>query len=97
MRSSRRNFLLLAGRAAAMGMRVSRAQKEMPPIAVLGSGAVDAVSSRTQMNGIAAGMKVLGLAEGRDYRIEARWAGSDSSRFPDLAPTLLATADEVIE
>jgi putative ABC transport system substrate-binding protein len=78
------------GSAAAAWPLVARAQRPVPVIAVLGSGAADSASSTIQMQLLGAGMRELGLVEGKDYVFEARWAGSDSSRIPALAAELLA-------
>ena len=43
-----------------------------------------------QMQLLGAGMRELGLVEGKDYVFETRWAGSDSSRISALAAELLA-------
>jgi putative ABC transport system substrate-binding protein len=66
------------------------AQKAKPVIAILGSGAEDASSSKQQMSLLDAGMRELGLVQGQDYAFETRWAGSDASQFSPLAAELLA-------
>ena len=88
----RRQFLAaLGGSAMSCALvRASRAQQPVPVIGILGSGAADADSSKVQMQLLSAGMRDAGLAEGKDYVFETRWAGSDSSRFPALAAELLA-------
>jgi putative ABC transport system substrate-binding protein len=86
----RRKFIALIGGTAAAMSLAARGQQRVPVIAVLGSGTVDARSSQAQMNLLDAGMRKLGLFQGRDYVFETRWAGSDSSRFPALAAELLA-------
>src|SRR5262249_44681003 len=55
-----------------------------------GSGAAEAASSKLQMSQLDAGMRESGLLAGRDYVFEIRWAGSDASRFPELAGELLS-------
>jgi putative ABC transport system substrate-binding protein len=86
----RRQFIaLLGGTAAAMPL-AARAQKSVPVIAILGSGAAEAASSKMQMSLLDAGMREAGLVEGRDYVFDIRWAGSDASRLPELAAELLA-------
>ena len=85
----RRRDLLLAIGGAAIWPRSTRAQKAIPVIAILGSGAADASSSREQMSQLDAGMREVGLVAGRDYVFETRWAGSDASRFSALAAELL--------
>jgi putative tryptophan/tyrosine transport system substrate-binding protein len=86
----RREFILALGGAVAAIPAIGRAQKAVPVIAILGSGAADAPSSRLQMTTLDAGMREIGLVAGRDYVFEIRWAGSDASRFSTLAAELLA-------
>jgi putative tryptophan/tyrosine transport system substrate-binding protein len=88
----RRTFITMTGATAVscVLLRASRAQQAVPVIAILGSGAAEADSSKTQMELLRAGMRDSGLVEGKDYIFETRWAGSDSSRFPALAAGLLA-------
>ena len=78
------------GGAALAWPFTARAQKAMPVIAFLGSGAADADSSKVQMALLDAGMRELGLVQGQDYLLDVRWAGSDASRFSPLAAELLA-------
>jgi putative tryptophan/tyrosine transport system substrate-binding protein len=85
----RREFLGIVSGAVAWPA-VAHAQRAVPVIAVLGSGAADSPSSKTQMEFLRAGMRDLGLSEGKDYMFETRWADSDSSRIPALAAELLA-------
>jgi putative ABC transport system substrate-binding protein len=86
----RREFMLALGGAVAAIPAVARAQKAVPVIAILGSGAADAPSSQFQMTQLDAGMREVGLVAGRDYVFEIRWAGSDASQFSALATELLA-------
>ena len=86
----RREFMTLIGSGAVAFSSAAAAQKAPPVIAILGSGAADANSSRMQMSMLEAGMRELGLQAGQDYTFEVRWAGSDASRFPPLAAELLA-------
>ncbi len=88
----RRTFITMTGAIAVscVLLRASRAQQAVPVIAILGSGAAEANSSKTQMELLRAGMRDAGLVEGKDYIFETRWAGSNSSRFPALAAELLA-------
>jgi putative tryptophan/tyrosine transport system substrate-binding protein len=91
----RRAFMaLLAGGAMAacsfLWPLAAHAQQRVLIIAILGSGAADADASKMQMELLNASMRELGLVDGKDYVLETRWAGSDSSRFPALAAELLA-------
>src|SRR5260370_17463433 len=83
-------FSRLGGTAAGTWPFVARAQKTKPVIAILGAGAADASSSKGLMSALDASLREVGLAQGRDYLFETRWAGSDASRFPPLASELLA-------
>ena len=85
----RREFITLVGAAAALPL-AARAQTGVPVIAILGSGAAEAVSSKMQMSLLDAGMRDAGLIEGRDYVFDIRWAGSDASHISALAAELLA-------
>jgi putative ABC transport system substrate-binding protein len=85
----RREFITLLATAAAMPLS-ARAQKGAPVIAILGSGAAEAASSKMQMSMFDAGMRDAGLVEGRDYVFDIRWAGSDASQLPILAAEALA-------
>ena len=42
------------------------------------------------MSQLDAGMREIGLVQGRDYLFDIRWAGSDASQFSALAAELLA-------
>jgi putative tryptophan/tyrosine transport system substrate-binding protein len=86
---NRRELFTLIGGAAAVWPLAAHAQQGIPVIAVLGSGAAEAVSSKLQMQLLDMGMRELGLLQGRDYVFEVRWANSDASRFPTLAADLL--------
>jgi putative ABC transport system substrate-binding protein len=86
----RREFIAVLGGAAIGLPLTASAQKGAPVIAILGSGAAAAASSRMQMSLLEAGMRDAGLIEGRDYVFDIRWAGSDASNFSELAAELLA-------
>jgi putative tryptophan/tyrosine transport system substrate-binding protein len=86
----RRDFVTLLGGAVAAWPLAVQAQKSVPVIAILGSGAADADSSIFQMRSLDSGLGEVGLVQGRDYVFETRWADSNSSRFPALAAELLA-------
>jgi putative ABC transport system substrate-binding protein len=86
----RREFIVLAGSLAVSSPFAARAQRAKRVIAILGSGAADASSSRMQMSMLDASMRELGLVQGQDYVFETRWAGSDAGRFSALAAELLA-------
>jgi putative ABC transport system substrate-binding protein len=86
----RRTIVAALAGAAATWPIAGQAQKPIPVIAILGSGAADASASMEQMRLLEAGMRGLALVKGKDYVFETRWANSDSRRFPALATELLA-------
>jgi putative ABC transport system substrate-binding protein len=86
----RRDFIAALGAFAAGAPLAASAQKGAPVIAILGSGAAEAASSKLQMSLLDAGMRDAGLIEGRDYAFDIRWADSDASHFSALAVELLA-------
>lgn len=94
-RMRRRELIGVLG-AAIVSPFAALAQKQLPVIAVLGSGSVDASLSRTQMVLTEAGLNEIGLVQGRDYVFDIRWADSDASRFPALAAELLSHHPSVI-
>src|SRR6516165_1283697 len=89
-RMRRREFIVALAGTAFAWPRAAHSETAIPVIAILGSGAADAASSTIQMSQLDAGMREVGLVEGRDYVFEIRWAGSDASRCDTLATKLLA-------
>jgi putative ABC transport system substrate-binding protein len=86
----RRELIALVGGAAVGWPLAARAQQARPVIALLGSGAADASSSKGLMSMLDASMREVGLSQGQDCVFETRWADSDASRFSPLAAELLA-------
>ena len=82
----RREFIAFLG-SAAVWPRVARAQFKPAIIGVLGSGS--AQSSAFLIDALKKGMNENGLAEGRDYVLDVRWAEGDYTRFAALALQLL--------
>ena len=89
----RREFITLLG-SAAVWPRVASAQFKPAIIGVLGSGS--AQSSAFLIDAIREGMNENGLAEGRDYVLDVRWAEGDYTRFAALAFELLERKSSVI-
>ena len=89
----RRDFITLLGGAAAWP-RVARGQFKPAIIGVLGSGS--AQSSAFLIDALKEGMNENGLAEGRDYVLDVRWAEGDYTRFAALAFELLERKSSVI-
>ena len=91
----RREFFGLVGGAAAWAAP-AQAQKKVPIIAFLNSGAADASASKALMSLTEAGLRDVGLVQGQDFAFETRWANGDASRFPALAAELLAVKPSAI-
>jgi len=89
----RREFIILLGSAAAWP-RVARGQFKPAIIGVLGSGS--AQSSAFLIDALKEGMNENGLAEGRDYVLDVRWAEGDYTRFAALAFELLERKSSII-
>jgi putative ABC transport system substrate-binding protein len=89
----RREFIILLGSAAAWPL-VARGQLKPAIIGVLGSGS--AQSSAFLIDALKKGMNENGLAEGRDYVLDVRWAQGDYTRFAALAFELLERKSSVI-
>lgn len=84
----RRDFLAVVGGAAAWVVP-AQAQKKLPVIAFLNSGAADATASKALMSLTEGGLREVGLVQGQDYVFVTWWANGDPSRFPALAAELL--------
>ena len=89
----RREFITILG-SAAVWPRVARGQFKPAIIGVLGSGS--AQSSAFLIDALKEGMNENGLAEGRDYVLDVRWAEGDYKRFAALAFELLERKSSVI-
>jgi putative tryptophan/tyrosine transport system substrate-binding protein len=93
----RREFIALLGGAAAAGPLAARAQQaeRMQRIGVLMNVAADDAEGRRRVAAFQQTLQQLGWADGRDVRIDYRWA-SDAGRFHRYAEELLALAPDVI-
>ena len=82
----RRHFLKGLGIAAALPAIV-RAQQEAPTIGFLSTRAADEAAVHT--NAFRSGLEGMGYLEGRNIKIEYRWAKGDYSQLPSFARDLL--------
>lgn len=91
----RRAFLQAAGSAAIAWPMQGRAQKDTKPplVAVLFPGTEEALKPR--LAAVRGGLTDEGLAEGRDYVLETRFANGDFSQLPRLAGELDALRPRV--
>jgi putative ABC transport system substrate-binding protein len=91
----RRQFLGVLG-GAAIGLPKAVAQKPLPRIGFLASGAAASINSEQQVKTIKRGLEDNGLIEGRDYLFEVRFSGGRYERFPELARELAQAGVSVI-
>ena len=86
---NRRDFIALLGIVAASWPLAARAQQPaLPVIGLLGGGAPESFASA--LGGFNQGLQEIGIVEGRNAEIEARWARGDYGRLPGLAADLVA-------
>ena len=94
----RREFITLLGGAAAAWPRPGRSQpgdRVRRIGALIGSAETDSESAR-RVAALRDGLAQRGWTEGRNLRIDFRWAGADPDRVRTLADELVATAPEAI-
>ena len=87
----RREFITLLSSAAAawpLTARAQQAQQKMPLVGFLNSASPD--TYRFNANSFREGLAKAGFVDGRNVRIEERWARSDYSALPGLAAELVA-------
>jgi ABC-type uncharacterized transport system substrate-binding protein len=94
----RREFITLLGGAAVGWPLGARAQQpgEMRRIGVLMTTAADDAVAQTRYAAFLQGLQQLGLADGRNVRIDTRWSAGDSADTRKYATELAALAPDVI-
>jgi putative ABC transport system substrate-binding protein len=83
----RREFIALLGGAAAWPLS-ARAEPAMPTIGYIGSETPEMFADR--LDAFRQGLAAAGYDEGRNVRIEFRWAEGRNDRFPALAADLVS-------
>jgi putative ABC transport system substrate-binding protein len=69
------------------------AQSRLPLVTVLTMGSESATRSR--VDSLQDGLRELGYVEGKNYRLESRWANNEAARLPGLARELLTMKPDV--
>jgi ABC-type uncharacterized transport system substrate-binding protein len=94
----RRAFITLVGGAAAAWPLAARAQQpeRMRRIGVLMNWAADDPEGQARLTAFAQGLQQLGWSDGRNVRIDHRWAVADVGRFHRYAEELVALAPDAI-
>jgi len=83
----RREFITVGGAAALLPF-AALAQRQMPVVGFLNSASPD--TYRFNADSFREGLAKAGFVEGRNVRIEERWARGDYSALPNLAAELVA-------
>jgi putative ABC transport system substrate-binding protein len=94
----RREFITLFGVAALAGPRAVRAQQadRVRRVGVLMSRAAGDPEEQARFAGFLKGLQKLGWTDGRNVRIDYRWAAADADRSRTYAAELVALAPDVI-
>src|SRR5262245_738204 len=94
----RREFIFTLGGAAAALPLAARAQQpeRMRRIGVLMNLAADDTVAQARLAAFLQGLQQLGWTDGRNVRIDTRWAAGEAGRFQRYAEELLALAPDVI-
>ena len=95
---NRRDFVTLLGGAAAAWPLAARAQQpdRMRRIGVLMNLAADDAEGQARIAAFVQALQRLGWSDGRNVRIDYRWAAGDAGRFHKYAEELLALLPDVI-
>jgi putative ABC transport system substrate-binding protein len=96
--NNRREFIALIGGAAAAWPLAARAQQpeRMRRIGVLMSLAADDPEALARITAFVQGLQQLGWTDGRNVRIDARWAAGNADNFRKYAAELVALAPDGI-
>ena len=97
IRLRRREFIVTLGGAAAWSLAAHAQQPDrMRRIGVLMNLAADDAEGQARIAAFVQALQRLGWSDGRNLRIDHRWAAGDTDRFHRYAEELLALAPDVI-
>ena len=93
----RREFITVLGGAVAAWPLAARAQQPaMPVVGVLMNTAADSADGQARFAAFVRGLQQLGWTDGRNARLDVRWAAGDPERIRRYAAELVALAPGVI-
>jgi putative ABC transport system substrate-binding protein len=93
----RREFITILGGAAATWPLAARAQQRVRRIGILFGGfAADDPEGQARMTALIQGLQERGWTDGRNARIDYRWAVGDPERLQKYAAELVALAPDVV-
>ena len=94
----RRNFIALLGGAAVAWPLAARAQQgeRMRRVGALMNTAADSADGQARFAAFVHGLQQLGWTDGRNARLDVRWAAGDPERIRRYAAELVALAPDVI-
>ena len=92
----RRRKLLTLAAGAVVSPAAVRAQRQVPVIGILGSGFPEDPTIALNLAMFARGLRQEGFVDGRNVRIEYRWARNQPDRLPGLAAELVSHPVDVI-
>src|SRR5262249_27945424 len=97
-RIKRREFITLVGGASVAWPLAARAQQgeKVRRIGVLMNLAADDAEGQARIAAFLQALQQLGWSDGRNVRIDYRWAAGDAGRFHRYAEELLALVPDVI-
>ena len=92
----RREFLGVVGGAVAWPITTHAQPERMRRIGVLMSTPADDQEGQARINAFAQALRMLGWIEGRNVRVDTRWAAGDANRGRQYAAELVALMPDVI-
>ena len=92
----RREFIGIAGDAAAWPLAARGQQKAMPVIGILGAVSPEVKGVQLNLAGFREGLAETGYVEDKNVRFEYRWAERQFHRLPALAAELVGRQVDVI-